>query len=87
MYYIIQCLFTYLTEYPSIHGLTNEGLRLFAALIMNTCTLVARLLPMVARLLPMGRSLVTRLEYMYVFDHFCHCTQELQKFMMTWLIV
>jgi len=85
MYYIIQRLFTYLTEYPSIHELTNEGLRL--ALIMNTCSLVARLLPMVTRLLPMGRSLVTRLQYMYVFDHFCHCTQELHQFMMTWLIV
>ena len=38
------------------------GIRLFAALITNTCSLVTRLLPM-------RRSLVTRLEYMYVFDH------------------
>ena len=26
-----------------------------------------------------------RLEYMYVFDHFCHCTQGLHKFMMTYI--
>ena len=35
------------------------GIRLFAALITNTCSLVTRLLPI-------GRSLVMRLEYMYV---------------------
>ena len=52
------------------------GIRLFAALIRNTCSLVPRFLPM-------GKILVTKLEYMYVFDHFCHCTQGSHKFMMT----
>ena len=67
------------TRYLPLGGWVGPGwlgIRLFAALIRNTCSLVPRFLPM-------GKILVTRLEYMYVFDHFCHCTQGSHKFMMT----